>query len=64
MSLRTYRVTFTSKRWLRIDLEARSHPAAIVEAESLWQQCGPDDVRFEEIGGEPFGNAEVEEVQP
>jgi hypothetical protein len=60
--LKLYRVVFTDQRYMRIELKARSAPAAIKLAEALYLQSQPDDPRFVDWGGEPFDDAEAEEV--
>jgi hypothetical protein len=60
---KTFRVTFTDTRYMRIDLEARSPSAAIKAAELLYIEGDPDEARFVDFGGEAFQDAEAEEVR-
>jgi hypothetical protein len=63
--LKTYRVTFTDTRHMRIDLEARSPGAAIRAAERLYVHSDPADyARFVDTGGDAFHDAHAEEVRP
>ncbi len=59
-----YRVVFTDKRYMRIELEARSPAAAIKAAERLYIEGDPTDERFQDFGGDAFHDADAEEVQP
>ncbi len=60
--LRTYRVIFTDKRFMRIELQARSATAAIRKAERLYLHGESNDDRFEDWGGDAFYDAEADEV--
>jgi hypothetical protein len=60
--LRTYGVIFTDKRFMRVELEARSPKAAIAKAERLYLHGEPNDPRFEVWGGDAFYDAEADEV--
>jgi len=62
--LKTYRVTFTDTRHMRIDLKARSPGAAIRAAERLYLHGDPGDPRFIDTGGDAFHDADAEEVRP
>jgi hypothetical protein len=56
-----FRVTFTDKRYMRIELKASSPQRAIAKAERLYLH-GPITTRFEDFGND-FCDAEAEEVQ-
>jgi hypothetical protein len=62
-ALKTFRVTFTDTRFMRIDLRARSAAAAIKAAEKLYLEGPPDDDRFVDFGGDAFDGADAQEVQ-
>jgi hypothetical protein len=59
---RTFRVTFTDTRFMRIELSARSARAAIKAAEHLYLHGDADDQRFIDFGGDAFHDADAEEV--
>lgn len=59
---KTYRVTFTDTRYMRVDLKARSARAAIKAAERLYIEGDPVDRRFVDWGGDAFHDPSVEEV--
>ena len=60
--LKTYRVTFSDTRHMRIDLRARSEDEAITKAERLWMEIDFEDPGFQCYGGDAFDNANAEEV--
>jgi hypothetical protein len=60
---KTYRVTFTDTRFMRIDLRARSAAAVMRAAERLYLYGDPDDLRFIDTGGDAFHDASAEEVK-
>jgi hypothetical protein len=59
---RTFRVSFTDTRLMRIELPARSASAAIKAAERTYLNGDPDDPRFIDVGGDAFHDADAEEV--
>jgi hypothetical protein len=61
--LKTYCVTFTDTRFMRINLPAKSPAASIRAAERLYLHGDPEDSRFMDIGGDAFHSAHAEEVQ-
>ena len=60
--LKTFRVTFTDTRHMRIELRARSASAAIRAAERLYISGDPHDPRFIDFGGDAFHDADAGEV--
>jgi hypothetical protein len=62
--LTLFRVTFTDKHYVRIELRARSASAAIKAAERLYLRGDPHDHRFIDFGGDAFHEADAYEVEP
>jgi len=62
--LKTFRVTFTNTRHMRIEVRARSAAAAIKAAEQLYLHGDPTDGRFIDFGGDAFHDADAGEIKP
>ncbi len=62
--LKTYAVTFTDARYMRVELKARSPDAAIRKAGRLYLDAEPGDGRFYNWNSDAFSDPEAEEIAP